>query len=452
MTATAKWVELQRRTTTTVDPVTGKTVVRELPYWYGRMNVGGKWKWFRLYTDRRASQKRWDEIIANSEQREAGVITPQMDHAKTPLATELEEYFQDLQRRSSPEHYRITKNMVERFVKWAGWTTLANIDEASTRQTLSTIQTDKNYTVAHCNKYLTKIKSFLNWCVPDRLAYNPLRKLKKGNERKAVKRHAKRPLTPAETLDLLNTAPPGRRLKYALPIYTGLRRIEAARLAWDDVRLDATIPHLRLRQEMTKTGCAATIPLHPYLASLLKGVADQTPGTSVVDSIPEKRTVKQDFLAAGITIVDASGRRAGYHGLRYTFATLLDETGCSHGTRRGLMRHGTGDVTDGYTVARLSEMYDAVKRLPSPPIPAAPLTGKDTSGATNSVDISWTNPAPASAASGNQNSGQRPLPFAKNTRKNRTIPSLRQSPAAAGLYGQATPDIVSKTGTRSSVG
>jgi len=30
------------------------------------------------------------------------------------------------------------------------------------------------------------------------------------------------------------------------------------------------------------------------------------------------------------------------------------------------MRHGAGDQTDGYTLARLSEMYEAVRRLPHP--------------------------------------------------------------------------------------
>ena len=117
---------------------------------------------------------------------------------------------------------------------------------------------------------------------------------------------------------------------------------------------------------MTKTGSAATIPLHPYLVKELQRAFVERTTTNVFDSLPNRVTVIDDLTAASIPIVDEHGRRAGYHGLRYMFATLLDETGASHGTRRALMRHSTGDMTDGYTVARQSEMYEAVKRLPAP--------------------------------------------------------------------------------------
>src|ERR1700733_13815587 len=192
---------------------------------------------------------------------------------------------------------------------------------------LTTLQAENDYTVAHVNQFVKKMKAFLHWCVPDRLPFNPLRKLKKGNERKALKRRAKRPLAPHEVLKLMDSVSDRRRLKYAIAIYAGLRRIEAAKLTWADIKLDAVIPHIQLRAEITKTGQAATLPLHPYLVEQLQGVMAGMPGTLVFDSIPDKRTIKKDLLAAKIDPADAHGRRAGYHGLRYTFASLLDETG-----------------------------------------------------------------------------------------------------------------------------
>ena len=127
---------------------------------------------------------------------------------------------------------RITENMLNRLVNGAGWKALSEIDEPSTQKILAKLQGERNYTVAHVNKFLTKLKSFLHWCVPDRLPFNPLRKLKKGNERKALKRRAKRPLTPHEVLSLLQKVSSRRRLKYAIAIYAGLRRNEAAKLTW----------------------------------------------------------------------------------------------------------------------------------------------------------------------------------------------------------------------------
>ena len=96
---------------------------------------------------------------------------------------------------------------------------------------------------------------------------------------------------------------------------------------------------------------------------------------------------------------DASGRRADYHGLRHTFAKRLDAAGCSHATRRALMHHGAGDQTDGYTLARLSEMYDAVKRLPSP-TDAKNSQSQVRTGTNDSVDTVWTRSVPASAVTG----------------------------------------------------
>jgi len=176
--------------------------------------------------------------------------------------------------------------------------------------------------------------------------------------------------------------PHGRRSAAAASVFFGEER-----LVWDDVKLDAFIPHLRLRPEITKTGVAATLPLQPYLMTQLRRIGPQMPAMPVFDSIPNRVTVSDDPTAAGIPIVDKHGRRAGHHGLRYTFATLLDETGTSHGTRRALMRHGTGDMTDGYTVARLSEMYNAVKRLSSPPAANTnPSNAVDTDGAGTDID------------------------------------------------------------------
>ena len=347
--------------------------------------------------------------------------------------------------------------MLDRLVSGAEWKALCDIDEASTRKILAKLQGEKNYTVAHVNKFLMKLKSFVHWCVPDRLPFNPLRKLKKANERKALKRRAKRPLTPQEVLRLLQSVPSCRRLKYAVAIYAGLRRNEAAKLTWGDLKLNAVIPHILLRAETTKTGQAATLPLHSYLVNEFRGLMHGMPGATLFDSIPDKRTIKKDLLAAKIEPSDAYGRRAGYHGLRYTFASLLDETGCSHGTRRALMRHGSGDMTDGYTVARLSEMYEAVKHLPAPPDAGSATviktgTAGDVLSDPKQVDTWWTRNALAPSFTGADGQGDLGIDNEQNRPKIQGFRDDCGPLAATVLLNVGTPDILSKIRSRSSIG
>jgi len=364
MTQESKWLDVQRRIDRRHNEARG-VVESERPHWYGRMKVNGKWKWFRLYTDKRASQQRWQEIIRQAEQRHSGVITPQMDAAQKPLTAHVAEYLASLERTVSDAHYRIARGMLLRFINAAGWKILADITPQSASRVLTALEANGK-TVAYTNQYLTRVKAFINWCIPDRLLVNPLAKVKRGNAKKALKRRARRPLAEHELAKLLDSCPESRRLKYAFPAYTGLRRKELEDVGWGDLHLDSVIPYIQLRAEQTKTGEATALPLHPYLVQSLLSLTPGMPEAKLFSFLPEGRTMLRDLTKAGVKQADANGRRADYHGLRHTFAKRLDATGCSHATRRALMRHSAGDQTDGYTLARLSEMYEAVKRLPAP--------------------------------------------------------------------------------------
>jgi hypothetical protein len=141
-----RWLEVQKRSKLVGRP-DGSMKRLELPSWYGRLKVNGRWKWYKLFTDRRASQQRWSEIIREQELRASGVVTPLMEQATRPLAEHFAEYLADLKRRTSVDHYRITENMLSRLVNGAGWTTLTEIDEASTQKILTTLQAENDYTV-----------------------------------------------------------------------------------------------------------------------------------------------------------------------------------------------------------------------------------------------------------------------------------------------------------------
>ena len=126
-------------------------------------------------------------------------------------------------------------------------------------------------------------------------------------------------------------------------------------------------------------------------------------------------------------------------------------------TRRALMRHGGGDMTDGYTVARLSEMYEAVKRLPSP-LDAESATIVKTGTADGvlpdpkQVDTWWTRDALAPTFTGANGRSDSGMPNTRNRRKIQGFSDDRRSAAVSVLLNAGTPDILSKRSSRSSIG
>jgi len=451
-----RWLEVQKRIKVIRR---GKRVVRrvELQCWYGRLKVNGHWKWFKLFTDRRASQQRWNEIIRDHELHESGVITPQMDSAQKPLSQHVAEYLEEIKRTVTDEHYRIVRYMLRHFIDLANWKSLADVNPQAASRVLSALQT-QGKTVAYTNQYLTRVKAFLNWCVPDRLVANPLVKLKRGNVRKAVKRRARRPLAEQELAKLLTTCLPSRQLKYAFPAFTGLRRKELEDVRWADLHLDSLIPYLQLRPEQTKTGEATALPLHPYLVQSLQAISPGMPEAKLFRCLPEGRTMLRDLTNAGINQSDADGRRADFHGLRHTFAKRLDATGCSHATRRALMRHGSGDQTDGYTLAHVSEMYEAIKRLPAPDFaPDQALVVNATASATegsanNQVDMRWTRGGHGTTLTDSHESSVKLPVNAPNHSENPAVFTHRQASEATDLLRRQNRDSVLDTSPRSSVG
>jgi hypothetical protein len=223
-------------------------------------------------------------------------------------------------------------------------------------------------------------------------------------------------------------------------------------LASADLHLYSVIPYLQLRPEQTKTGEATALPLHPFVVAELRKLSEGVPEAKLFAFLPEGRTMLADLTRAGVKQADASGRRADYHGLRHTFAKRLDETGCSHATRRALMRHSAGDQTDGYTLARLSEMYEAVKRLPAPREGKAEAEVRTGTDGIAVVDTTWTQAVPGSATPGIDRGSEESTASARIVGKNSTNLLNRQALTASGLSGAENGDTVQESSPRSSVG
>jgi len=341
---------------------------RKLAHWYGKIAVSAdKRIRVKLFTDKTASERRLIELQHEADQRASGMRTTAMDFAMVSVQQHAKDYMASLQlEKRDFDTLRIGEWTLDRLIEWGKWQRLADITADSMRSILTTLNR-QGLTPSYQNKFIMRAKAFVHWLQREgRIVADPLANLKRVDERNGKRTRARRALTDAESSALLLKSPEDRREKYAWALLAGLRRSELKELRWGDLRLNAPRPFIQLRPEQTKNGKADALPIHPYLLKLIQERTPGMPETRVVASVPDMKTMVKDLNRAGVVLADAKGRRADFHALRHTYCTNLDRTGCSYTTKRALMRHSDSGVTEGYSHARLDELYAAIERLPSP--------------------------------------------------------------------------------------
>ena len=132
-------------------------------------------------------------------------------------------------------------------------------------------------------------------------------------------------------------------------LFTGLRRMEAAKLKKTDIELDAQ----RLIVRDTKNHETHVLPLTDFLFDLFQSRMEAVrgeyifPGNDGVGYFIEPRAQIQK-------VINASGVTFTPHDLRRTFATAAEEIGVPPYTLKRLLNHKMGDdVTAGYVVSDL---------------------------------------------------------------------------------------------------
>ncbi len=134
-----------------------------------------------------------------------------------------------------------------------------------------------------------------------------------------------------------------------------------------DVNLHAEVPFIRVRASTTKNRKDAVLTLHGELVEALRHDVDLTrpAGTPVFPEIPGMGVYRADLAKAGIAFLDATGRRADFHALRKTAATLMLALGVPHRLVQSHMRHSTIELTTRtYTDASQPPVADAMQNLP----------------------------------------------------------------------------------------
>lgn len=312
----------------------GKTVVNRVYRGRYRLDPNSPLVEVSLGTsDKRVAEQKLAEIIKEKQWEAAGIIAPklQRDSAQKGLREHLTDFTGDLTSLGRAHDYirkltaRIPVLLDACAWKYAGD---VNPDDFTTWRT-----SQKKLSPKTVNEYLNALNALLNWMVRQgRLAANPIKLVPKVDVR--GKQQRRRAYTDDELNRLLKVADPEYRLLYMTAAYTGLRLGELSQMVWGDLKLDDPQPRILLRALTAKNRREAAVPLHPMLMKELAAAkAKRSPAVGAVflhcHSATISRRTREDLEKAGITRIDAMGRKLDFHALRYTFATKLASSGVS---------------------------------------------------------------------------------------------------------------------------
>lgn len=196
------------------------------------------------------------------------------------------------------------------------------------------------------NMYLQIAQCFLDWSVDQGwLNASPLKDMEKLKIGQAGRRIVRRAFTQEELQKLYTAVSPYRAMVYRVAAYSGFRRQELLRLRKEDCTPTGELPRWTVDARRTKNGQAVSLPMAPECAralrdhwlSLPEGSPLFPPGSDVTmrhngslkiskgnaAGVPTQWTSIKDFSIAGISRLDARGRKADFHSFRYTFCSLM---------------------------------------------------------------------------------------------------------------------------------
>ena len=349
--------------------VNGKSVTSRL--YRGRYCVNGqsKSKSVALHTtDKQIAKKRLQEIVLEVQQEQSGMIAPKIQRqaAQTSLDVHAKDFLSELGTRKRSQKY--IYNLGRRLLKvFSGclWKRSSDVSP----DTFMHWRGRQKVAPKTLNEYLDACNAFFKWMEEsDRIAANPLRKVKKV-ETRGLEVRKRRALNAEEAGNLLAVAGL-RKAAYLTALFTGLRRNELKQLEWSDVHLDEPEPFLTVRSSITKNKRETTIRLHKQLADELWAIKPtrNLSGAKLFagNRFPGMWVFKSDLKRAGIPYADAQNRKADFHALRYTFATNLTKAGVSPREAMELMRHSDLRLTmKTYTDAGQLCTGEALAKLPS---------------------------------------------------------------------------------------
>ena|GEM_PF-1306720 len=336
----------------------------------------GKRKVVVLFTDKQASRRQLDQLIAEAERQATGLGDPFAEQRRRPLQEHIGEYIEHCQRiGESPVHVKNKKSQLERLVAGIGATRLSDLEPNRVEKHLHELalsgrrvyrhgDRDAGLSARSVNQHRATVVAFVQWCVRNRrTSDNPLKILGKLDERKD-RRRVRRAFTEDELSRLLDVAGP-RRPIYLLALLTGLRRGELGKITWADVDLHGQV--IRVRVGVGKAAREDHVPLHPQAVEALAQIKARARSATdrVIPTLPRDKTFRRDLERAGIQRFDDQGRVVDFHALRTTTGTMLARMGIAPQIVTRIMRHSNMAMTlKHYTDLRLHDEAKAVEGLP----------------------------------------------------------------------------------------
>lgn len=143
-------------------------------------------------------------------------------------------------------------------------------------------------------------------------------------------------------------------------LFTGLRKMEAATLRWEQVSLEAKT----IKIPDTKNRDPHTLPLTDYLMKLLKARKSGASGSPWVFPSPVSDGHLKEPRGAVAQIVKVTGRSFALHDLRRTFITIAESLDIPAYALKQLLNHRqTNDVTAGYIVSGVERIRSPMTKI-----------------------------------------------------------------------------------------
>jgi integrase len=318
-------------------------------------------------TDRRIAEMKLQELAKDFEKEALGLMPAQTvrEALNQPLTGLLGEFITDLQAKGRTQGtLRKYQGTLRVLFGRLGWSDLRSVNA----KTFVHWRAKFGLSAKSVNDVLANAQGFFRWLRHQRqLLADPLEHVQRIDTRGRLP--CRRALSPAEFGRLLRTAPFSRAVVYAAALYTGLRRKELNEIRWMDFLLDDPPPRVRVPASISKNRREATLPLHPELAAMLRGLrpADFDPlARPFRHHVPRIETVRKDLEETGILLRDELGRRVDFHSLRMTFGTTLLANGVHPIVVKELMRHSDLKLTTNlYTDSSQLPLAQGVAAMPS---------------------------------------------------------------------------------------
>ncbi|MCK4658238.1 MAG: site-specific integrase [Phycisphaerae bacterium] len=321
-----------------------------------------------------------------------------VEASQKPLSEHLADWLKGLVAKGvTPKQVSLLETRVQALLVATNAEWITDLSASAVQEAIGDIHT-AGQSLQTCQHYLRAVKQFSRWLTRDgRAQYDVLAHLT-GYNVQAEPRRERRPLNADELATLVattETAPvwrgmsgPDRAALYRLASGTGFRVSELASLTPESFHLDDNPPAVTLQAAYSKRRREDRQPIHPTLATFLRGWLADRPKGEPVFRLPDKtaamvrmdlQAAREQWLAASTTpqeqkvrqestflaAEDDAGWVVDFHALRVTYITMLVKGGAPVKVAQELARHSTPVLTlNIYTRLGIHDLAGALDTLP----------------------------------------------------------------------------------------